>query len=120
MIENISSNKKQLQLIFVLKNEDFKSKVRRINLELILLDQLKWILDELFRILRRQYQPLQLYLRGGDDSFSSLAQASFFLIFAGDNAGAAVTCPSCQGLQSDNMNGICGIIKYCLNWSLSQ
>ena len=60
MIENISSNKKQLQLIFVLKNEDFKSKVRRINLELILLDQLKWILDELFRILRRQYQPLQL------------------------------------------------------------
>ena len=30
MIENISSNKTQLQLGFVLKNNDLKSKVRRI------------------------------------------------------------------------------------------
>ena len=40
MIENISSNK-NLQLRFVLKNKDLKSKVRRINLKLILLYQLK-------------------------------------------------------------------------------
>ena len=40
-IENISSNKKQLQLRFVLKNKYLKSKVKRINLKLSLLYQLK-------------------------------------------------------------------------------
>ena len=40
-VENISSNKKWLQLRFVFKNKDLKSKVRRINLKLILLYQLK-------------------------------------------------------------------------------
>ena len=45
-----------LQLRFVLKNKDLKSKARRINLKLILLNQLKWILDELFRILHLRYQ----------------------------------------------------------------
>ena len=33
-IENISSNKKKLQLRFVLKNKDLKGKVRIINLKL--------------------------------------------------------------------------------------
>ena len=33
MTETISSNKMELQLRFVLKNKDFKSKVRRINLK---------------------------------------------------------------------------------------
>ena len=65
MTENISSNKTQLQLRFVLKNKALKSKVRRINLKWILLNQWKWILDKLFRILRRGYQPVQLYLRVG-------------------------------------------------------
>ena len=41
MTENISSNIMQLQLRFVLKNKDLKSKVRRINLKRILLNQLK-------------------------------------------------------------------------------
>ena len=40
-VENISSNKKLLQLRFVFKNKDLQSKVRRINLKLILLNQLK-------------------------------------------------------------------------------
>ena len=41
MIENISSNKMQLQLRFVLKNKDLKSKVRRVDLKWIMLNQLK-------------------------------------------------------------------------------
>ena len=41
MTENVSSNKMQLQLRFVLKNKDLKSKVKTINLKLILLNQLK-------------------------------------------------------------------------------
>ena len=36
-IENISSNKKKLQLRFFLKKKELKSKVRRITLRLILL-----------------------------------------------------------------------------------
>ena len=40
-IESISSNKKKLQVRFFIKNKDLKSKVRRINLKLILLYQLK-------------------------------------------------------------------------------
>ena len=72
-IENISSNKKKLQLRFVLKNKDLKGKVRRINLKLTLLYQLKQILDELLIILHRGYQLIQLY---------------FFLICTGDSAGA--------------------------------
>ena len=56
MIENISSKKTELQLKFILKKKDLKSKVRRINLTLILLNQLKWILSKLFRILRGRDQ----------------------------------------------------------------
>ena len=41
MTENVSSNKMQLQLRFALKNKDLKSKVKTINLKLILLNQLK-------------------------------------------------------------------------------
>ena len=36
-IENISSNKKKLQLRFFLKKKELKSKIRRITLRLILL-----------------------------------------------------------------------------------
>ena len=72
----------QLQLRFVIQNKDLKSKIRRINLKWILLNQLKWILDEPFRVLCKQYKPMQLYLRAG---FSSPTQASFFLICAGDS-----------------------------------
>ena len=73
MIENISSNKMQLQLRFVLKNKDLKSMVRRINLKLILFNQLKCTLGKLFRILHGWYQPTQLYE-------IIAAQVSFFLI----------------------------------------
>ena len=52
--------------------------------KLIMWKQLKWILDELFSIWHGQYQPTELYLSA---CFSSLAQASFFLIFAGDSVG---------------------------------
>ena len=64
-IENISSKKTYLQLRFVLTNKDLKSMVRRINLRLILLNQFKEILDELFKILRRQCQPTLVYLKTG-------------------------------------------------------
>ena len=74
-----------MQLRFVLKNKDLKSKVRRIDLKWILLNQLKWILDELFIILHGQYQPMQLCLRSG---FSSPTWASFPLIGTEDSAGA--------------------------------
>ena len=60
MIENISSSKMQLQLRFVLKNKDLKSKVRRVNLKWIMLNQLKWNLEELFRTSRGRNQPTQL------------------------------------------------------------
>ena len=60
MIENISSNKMQLQLRFVLKNKGLKSKVRRVSLKWIMLSQLKWILEELFRTSRGRNQPTQL------------------------------------------------------------
>ena len=53
------------------------------------LNQLKWNLDKLFRILRGQYQHTQLYLSAG---FWSPSQTSFFLICAGDSAGAGY-CP---------------------------
>ena len=52
-----------MQLRFVLNNKNLKSKVRRINLKLILLNQFAWILEELFTILRGRYQPKHLYLR---------------------------------------------------------
>ena len=68
-----------------LKIKHLKSKVRKINLKLILLNQLKLILDTLFRILCRRYHPMQFCLRAG---VSSLAQASFFLICMGDSAYA--------------------------------
>ena len=42
-------------------------------------------LDELFRILHGRYLPTKLYLRAG---LSSPVQATFFLICAGDSAGA--------------------------------
>ena len=61
------------------------SKVRRINLKVILLNQLKWILDKLFRILLRQYQSTQLHFR---PSFSSPTQAFFFLTCSGNSMGA--------------------------------
>ena len=51
-----------------------------------MLNPLKWILAELFSIWRGRYQSMQIYLRAG---FSSPAQASFFLIYAGDNASPA-------------------------------
>ena len=77
------SCKTSLQLRFVFKNKDFKSKVGRINLKWILLNHFKWILHKLFRILHGQYRPMQLYLKA---SFSLPAQASFFLICAGYSA----------------------------------
>ena len=80
MIENLSSNKTKLLLKFVLKIKDLKSKVKRINLKLILLYQLTWILDELFRILHERYQPMQLHLSLG---YSPPTQASFCLICIG-------------------------------------
>ena len=83
MIENTSINKMYLQLRFVLKNKDLKSNIR-ISLKWILLNHLKWILDEFFRISCGRYQHTQLYLRAG---FSLLVWASFFLIYAGDCAG---------------------------------
>ena len=61
-----------------------KSKVRRITLKLSMLNQLKWFLGELLRILGGQYQPMHLYLRA---CFSPPAQAFFFLICAGDSLG---------------------------------
>ena len=67
-----------------LKNESITRKVRRINLKWIYLNQLTWILDELFTILHGRYQPTQLCLWA---DFSSPAQASFFLICAEDSAG---------------------------------
>ena len=84
MIENISSNKTKLRLRFIFKNKDLKSKVRRISLKWILLNQLKWILDEPFRTLLGWYQPTQLYLRAG---LLLHAQVSFFLICVGDSMG---------------------------------
>ena len=48
-----------------------------------MLNQLTWILHELFKILRRRYQPMQLCLWAG---FSSPAQASFFFLCTGDSA----------------------------------
>ena len=54
------------------------------GLKWILLNQLKRILDELFRILNRHYQPTQLFVRAG---FWLLAQPSFPLICAGDSMG---------------------------------
>ena len=62
-----------------------QSKVRRINLTWILLYQLKWIMDKLFRILCGPYQLTQFYLRAG---FSLPIQASFFLICMGDCTSA--------------------------------
>ena len=55
----------------------------------MLLNQLKWILDKLFRILGGRYQPMHLYLRA---SFSSPTQASFFFIYVSDSAGMGY-CP---------------------------
>ena len=46
-----------MQLRFVLKSEGLKSNVRRINLKLIMLNQLKWSLDKLFRILGDNISP---------------------------------------------------------------
>ena len=57
--ENISSNKTKLQLKFALTNNDLKGKVRTIDLKLILLNQLKLILEELIRNLRGRYQVRQ-------------------------------------------------------------
>ena len=50
-----------------------------------MLNQLKLILDELFRIWREGYQSMQLYLRAG---FSPPAKATFFMICTGDSSGA--------------------------------
>ena len=65
----ISSNKTTLQLKFVLKYKNLKSKVGRINLKWIykwiLLNQLKVILDEVFRTLHVRNQPMELYLKVG-------------------------------------------------------
>ena len=79
-----------------LKNKDLKCNVRKINIKWILLNQLKWILDKVFRTLCHQYQPKQHNLGVG---FSLPAQASFFLICMGDRAGGGHPCPSCQGLK---------------------
>ena len=49
-----------------------------------MLNQLKLILDELFKIWHWRYQPTQLYLWMG---FSLPAQALFFLICMGDSTG---------------------------------
>ena len=38
---------------------------KNIQSKLIMLNQLKLILDKLFRIWRGRYQPMQLYLRAG-------------------------------------------------------
>ena len=81
MIEKTSINKTLLQLTFVLKNKDLKSRVRRINLKWILLNNLKWIWDEFFRILHGLYQPTQVYLRA---DMSLPTWASLFSIYAGD------------------------------------
>ena len=59
-----------------------KFNVRRINLKWILLNKLKWILDKLQGFLCGQCQPMQLYL---NVCFSFPAQASCFLICAGDS-----------------------------------
>ena len=92
MIENISNNKVQLQLKFVLKNKSLKSKARRTNLKWILLNQLKWILDKLFRSLRGQYQPTLLYLKAGDEK---LLFSWFVQVIAGVQA---IACMSCHDL----------------------
>ena len=54
-------------------------------MKLILLYQLKKILDELLRIFHGRYQLMQLYIRA---SFSSPVQAPFFLICTGNSTGA--------------------------------
>ena len=66
---------------------------------MIILNQLKSILDELLRVWRGQYQPTQLYLQA---SFFSPAETSFFLICAGDGVGFARA--SCQGLETGKSN----------------
>ena len=66
-----------------------------------MLNQLKSILDELLRVWRGQYQPTQLYLQA---SFLSPAEASFFLICAGDSAGVGFARASCQGLETGKSN----------------
>ena len=98
---------KRGQLRFVLKNKDLKSKIRRINLKWILLNQLKGILCKLFRILQGEYQLMQLYLWVG---FSVLLQTTFFCIFSDMIVQVWVTiCASSQGLM------IVGDNIYCLN-----
>ena len=128
MIENISRNKLQLQLRFVLKNKDLKIKVRRINLKQILVNQLKWILDKLFTILCGRYQLMQHYLRSG---FTSLGWASFLLICMGDSMGTVF----CLGIMSKPRflkdskiwSTYCSVVRYfewpvwqwnCLKWHL--
>ena len=90
MIENISSNTAAV-----------RSKIRRINLKWILLNQLKLILDELFRICMRV-------------AFSWPAQASFLLICTGDSAGTGY-CPHVMprpaSLVEAHIN-ICSLVKY--------
>ena len=68
-------------------------KVRRINLKWILLNQLKWIPVELFKIFQRQYQPTQLWLR---TDFSTPTQVSFFLFVQVIVWAQVITCISCQ------------------------
>ena len=98
---------KRGQLRFVVKNKELKSKIRRINLKWILLNQLKGILHELFRILHGGYQLMQLYLWVG---FSVLLQTTFFCIFADMIVQVWVTiCTSCEDLM------IVGDNIYCLN-----
>ena len=87
MVENVSSNKTLALLRFFLKHKDLKSKVRRISLNWILLNQWNCILDEPFRVLRGRYQPTQLYLRA---PFSWFAQ-----VIARARAFAHA---SCQGM----------------------
>ena len=76
-----------------------------------------WFLEELFRILGKWFQPIQLYLRA---SFSSPTQTSFFLIWAGDSMGTSngpyvMLRPSYIGYTYIDILSLIGMKYYCSN-----
>ena len=62
MIETMPSKKTKLQSRFVFKIKILKMQGKKNQSKLIMLNELKLILDELFRIWCGQYQPTQVYL----------------------------------------------------------
>ena len=86
MIEDISSNKTQLQLRFVLKNKDLKRKII----------QLKLILHKLFKFCACNISPHSFIFW---QAFHCPTKPPFSWFCAGYSAGVGYPCASCQGLQ---------------------